>query len=232
MKKNQKKKKEVRNPKGKTSAAPVSRFRRIARWTVIGALALFALLCTGGAWFARHPPAWLAQNRQSLPSVVFKPLGFGDWKPTAATVTGLVAKEEVVANFGIMYAYDDKDGEEELEENGDQIWDRVAEDFNAFSGGHGKLAAYTFMIFNLLCAPCFAAIGAIKREMNSRKWTWFAIGYQCGFAWVTAFIVWQLGRLFAGGMNVVGLILALVMLALICWQLFKPYKEAQKLTVK
>ena len=165
-------------------------------------------------------------------SIVFKPLGFGDWKPTAATVTGLVAKEEVVANFGIMYAYDDQEGEEELEENGDQIWDRVAEDFNAFSGGHGKLAAYTFMIFNLLCAPCFAAIGAIKREMNSRKWTWFAIGYQCGFAWVTAFIVWQLGRMFAGGMNVVGLILALVMLALVCWQLFKPYQEAQKLTVQ
>ena len=165
-------------------------------------------------------------------SIVFKPLGFGDWKPTAATVTGLVAKEEVVANFGIMYAYDDQDGEEELEENGDQIWDRVAEDFNAFSGGHGKLAAYTFMIFNLLCAPCFAAIGAIKREMNSRNWTWFAIGYQCGFAWVTAFIVWQLGRLFAGGMDIIGLALALVLLALICWQLFKPYKEAQKLTVK
>ncbi len=165
-------------------------------------------------------------------SIVFKPLGFGDWKPTAATVTGLVAKEEVVANFGIMYAYDDQDGEEELEENGDQIWDRVAEDFNAFSGGHGKLAAYTFMIFNLLCAPCFAAIGAIKREMNSRKWTWFAIGYQCGFAWVTAFIVWQLGRMFAGGMNPVGIVLALAMLALICWQLFKPYQEAQKLTVR
>ncbi len=165
-------------------------------------------------------------------SIVFKPLGFGDWKPTAATVTGLVAKEEVVANFGIMYAYDDQDGEEELDENGDQIWDRVAEDFNAFSGGHGKLAAYTFMIFNLLCAPCFAAIGAIKREMNSRKWTWFAIGYQCCFAWVTAFIVWQLGRAFAGGMNVVGLVLALVMLALILWQLFKPYREAQKLTVQ
>ena len=165
-------------------------------------------------------------------SIVFKPLGFGDWKPTAATVTGLVAKEEVVANFGIMYAYDDKDGEEELEENGDQIWHRVAEDFNAFSGGHGKLAAYTFMIFNLLCAPCFAAIGAIKREMNSRKWTWFAIGYQCGFAWVMGFIVWQLGRLFTGGMNIIGLILALIMLALICWQLFKPYKEAQRLTVQ
>ena len=165
-------------------------------------------------------------------SIVFRPLGFGDWKPTAATVTGLVAKEEVVANFGIMYAYDDQDGEEELEENGDQIWDRVAEDFNAFSGGHGKLAAYAFMIFNLLCAPCFAAIGAIKREMNSRKWTWFAIGYQCGFAWVTAFIVWQLGRLIAGDMNMIGLLLAFVMLAAILWQLFKPYQEAQKLTVR
>ena len=165
-------------------------------------------------------------------SIVFKPLGFGDWKPTAATVTGLVAKEEVVANFGIMYAYDDKDGEEELEENGNQIWDRVAEDFNAFSGGHGKLAAYAFMIFNLLCAPCFAAIGAIKREMNSRRWTWFAIAYQCCFAWVMAFIVWQFGRAFAGGMSVVGLVVALIMLALILWQLFKPYKEAQKLTVK
>ncbi|MBQ1789952.1 MAG: ferrous iron transporter B, partial [Oscillospiraceae bacterium] len=165
-------------------------------------------------------------------SIVFKPLGFGDWKPTAATVTGLVAKEEVVANFGIMYAYDDKDGEEELEENGNQIWGRVAEDFNAFSGGHGKLAAYAFMIFNLLCAPCFAAIGAIKREMNSAKWTWFAIGYQCCFAWVIAFIVWQLGRAFVGGMNPVGLVFALAALALLLWQIFKPYKEAQRLTVQ
>ena len=165
-------------------------------------------------------------------SVVFKPLGFGDWKPTAATVTGLVAKEEVVANFGIMYAYDDQEGEEELEENGDQIWDRVAEDFNAFSGGHGKLAAFAFMIFNLLCAPCFAAIGAIKREMNSRKWTWFAIGYQCGFAYVISLITWQLGRVFVGGVNAIGLIVALVLLGALCWQLFKPYKEANKLTVK
>nr|MCR5664156.1 ferrous iron transport protein B [Oscillospiraceae bacterium] len=165
-------------------------------------------------------------------SVVFKPLGFGDWKPTVATVTGLVAKENVVGTFGVLYAYDDQEGEAELEENGDQIWGKVAEDYGKFSGGHGKLAAYSFLLFNLLCAPCFAAIGAIKREMNSRKWTWFAIAYQCGFAWVIAFIVWQVGRLFAGGMNVVGLILALVMLALLLWQLFKPYKEAQKLTVK
>ena len=88
------------------------------------------------------------------------------------------------------------------------------------------------MIFNLLCAPCFAAIGAIRREMNSRKWTWFAIGYQCGFAYVTALIVWQLGRLFVGGVNVIGLIVALVLLAALCYQLFKPYKEATTLTVK
>ncbi len=165
-------------------------------------------------------------------SVVFKPLGFGDWKPTVASVTGLVAKEDVVGTFGVLYAYDDQEGEEELEENGDQIWDKVQEDFETFSGGHGKLAAFAFMIFNLLCAPCFAAIGAIKREMNNRKWTWFAIAYQCGFAWVMAFIVWQVGRLFAGGMNVVGLVIALILLGLLCWQLFKPYKESQKLTVQ
>ncbi len=164
-------------------------------------------------------------------SVVFKPLGFGDWKPTVASVTGLVAKEDVVGTFGVLYAYDDNDGEDKLEEAGDQIWGKVAEDFNAFSGGHGKLAAYCFLLFNLLCAPCFAAIGAIKREMNSRKWTWFAIGYQCGFAYVIALIVWQLGRLFAGAANPVGLIVALILLALLAWQLFRPYEEAQKLTV-
>ena len=185
-------------------------------------------------------------------SVVFKPLGFGDWKPTAATVTGLVAKEEVVANFGIMYnfdaraqqAVDEETGEplfdeetgepimEELDEEGSQIWENVAADFNNISDGHGKLAAYAFMIFNLLCAPCFAAIGAIKREMNSRKWTWFAIGYQCGFAYVVSFIVWQLGRLFVGGASVIGVILALLMLGALCFQLFKPYKEASKLTIQ
>ncbi len=173
----------------------------------------------------------LARAAQPV-SVLFKPLGFGDWKPTVATVTGLVAKEEVVGTFGVLYNYDDQDGEEELEENGDQIWDNVQKDFDEFSGGHSKLAAYSFMIFNLLCAPCFAAIGAIKREMNNRKWTWFAIGYQCGFAYVIALIVWQLGRLFAGGANILGLIVALALLAGLCWQLFKPYKESQRLTVQ
>jgi ferrous iron transport protein B len=184
-------------------------------------------------------------------STIFKPLGFGDWKPTAATVTGLVAKEEVVANFGIMYNYDakaeqaldeetgeplfDEDGEpimEELAEEGDQIWANVEKDFKDFSGGHGKLAAFAFMLFNLLCAPCFAAMGAIKREMNSPKWTLFAIGYMCVFAYVVALIVFQLGKLFVGDVNVVGLIVALALLGLMCWQLIKPYKESTKLTKK
>ena len=165
-------------------------------------------------------------------SPVFRPLGFGSWKPTVATVTGLVAKEEVVGTFGVLYNYDDQDGEEELEENGDQIWDLVRADFEGFSGGHGKLAAYAFMIFNLLCAPCFAAIGAIKREMNSRKWTWFAILYQCGFAYVIALITFQLGKLFAGGVNPVGLVIAFSLLAALVFQLFRPYKEADRLTVQ
>ena len=124
-------------------------------------------------------------------SIVFKPLGFGSWKPTVATVTGLVAKEEVVGTFGVLYNYDDKDGTEELGEEGEQIWDRVAEDYT-------PLAAFAVMVFNLLCAPCFAAIGAIKREMNNAKWTWAAIGYMTGWAYVLAFIVYQVGGLFAG----------------------------------
>jgi ferrous iron transport protein B len=165
-------------------------------------------------------------------SPVFRPLGFGSWKPTVATVTGLVAKEEVVGTFGVLYNYDDQEGEDELEENGDQIWDLVRADFEGFSGGHGKLAAYAFMIFNLLCAPCFAAIGAIKREMNSRKWTWFAILYQCGFAYVVGLITFQLGKLFAGGVNPFGLVIAFILLAALVFQLFRPYKEADRLTVQ
>jgi ferrous iron transport protein B len=163
-------------------------------------------------------------------SFVFKPLGFGSWRPTVATVTGLVAKEEVVSTFGVLYNYDDADGEEELEENGDQIWDNVAADFGAFSGGHGMLAAFAFMLFNLLCAPCFAAMGAIKREMNNAKWTWFAIGYMCVFAYVIALIVYQLGLLFTGGVQIIGLIVAVALLAFLLYMLFRPYKEATRLT--
>ena len=163
---------------------------------------------------------------------VFRPLGFGSWKPTVATITGLVAKEEVVGTFGVLYNYDDHDGEDELSEEGEQIWDRVAADFNNFSVGHGKLAAYAFMIFNLLCAPCFAAIGAIKREMNNSKWTWFAIGYQCLFAYAIGLAVFQIGRLFVGGVNIIGLIVGIAIVAAICYQLFRPYKEATVLTVQ
>ena len=163
-------------------------------------------------------------------SVIFKPQGFGSWKPTVATVTGLIAKENVVGTFGVLYNYDDQDGEEELEENGDQIWENVAEDFGRTSGGHGKLAAFAFMIFNLLCAPCFAAMGAIKREMNSAKWTAFAISYMCVFAYAVSLIVFQIGKVFAGGVNVVGLIVGLALLAAICFQLVRPYKESTTFT--
>lgn len=166
-------------------------------------------------------------------SPIFKPLGFGSWKPSVATITGLVAKEEVVGTFGVLYNYDDQDGEAELEENGDQIWDRVAADFDAFSDGKGQLAAFAFMIFNLLCAPCFAAMGAIKREMNNGKWTAFAIAYMCVFAWCAALVVYQLGSAFSGAMNPVGLAAAIAILAFVCYMLFfKKYKEADKLLVK
>ena len=163
-------------------------------------------------------------------SVIFTPQGFGSWKPTVATVTGLIAKENVVGTFGVLYNYDDQDGEEELEDNGDQIWDNVKSDFDGFSGNHGQLAAFAFMIFNLLCAPCFAAMGAIKREMNSPKWTLFAIGYMCVFAYVISLIVFQVGIAIAGDVNIIGLIIAAVLLALLVFQLFRPYKEASKLT--
>lgn len=153
-------------------------------------------------------------------SFVFKPLGFGSWKPTVATVTGLVAKEEVVGTFGVLYNYDD--GEEELGEEGEQIWGRVAADFS-------PIAAYAFMIFNLLCAPCFAAIGAIKREMNNAKWTWAAIGYMTGWAYVLALIVYNIGGLILGQVSFgIGTIAGIVLLAGLLYLLFrKGYQAAE-----
>ena len=192
----------------------------------------------------------LARASQPV-SVIFKPLGFGSWKPTVATVTGLIAKEEVVGTFGVLYNYDakaeqavdeetgeplfDENGEplmEELDEEGSQVWANVEDDFNRFSNGHGKLAAFSFMLFNLLCAPCFAAMGAIKREMNNGKWTAFAIGYMCVFAYVVALMVYQIGGAFSGNLNVIGLVAALVLLAAMLYQLFRPYKEATTLIEK
>ena len=159
---------------------------------------------------------------------LFVPLGWGGWKPAVASVTGLIAKENVVGTFGILYHFAG-----ELAENGDEIWSNFAKNLNELSGGHASLSAYSFLIFNLLCAPCFAAIGAIKREMNNAKWTWFAIGYQCGFAYVIALVVYQFGIAFAGIPNVIGLIAAIVLTVGILYLLFRKNKyDDNKLTVK
>ena len=141
---------------------------------------------------------------------IFAPLGWGTWQAAVASITGLVAKENIVGTMGILYP----DG-----------WTEIGAAFTQISG-------YSFLVFNLLCAPCFAAIGAIKREMNNAKWTWFAIGYQCGFAYVVALMINQFGNAFTGSLNVLGLIAAIAALALIVYMLFKPYKEATKLSAK
>ncbi len=165
----------------------------------------------------------------NLFSWLFIPLGWGSWKTAVAAVTGLIAKENVVSTFGQLYHFGG-----ELAENGDEIWSALAADFNSFSGGHGALAGYSYLLFNLLCAPCFAAIGAIKREMNNAKWTWFAIGYQCGFAYVISLIVYNLGCLFTGDIahHIVGIIAAVAALAAICYMLFRKNKyDENHLTV-
>ena len=145
---------------------------------------------------------------------IFIPLGWGSWQAAVASITGLVAKENIVGTMGILYGGGDLN-----------TYQNIAA---AFTG----VTAYSFLVFNLLCAPCFAAIGAIRREMNSSKWTWFAIGYQCGFAYLVALMINQFGNAAAGSMNVPGLIAAVAALALIVYMLFKPYKEATKLDAK
>lgn len=157
-------------------------------------------------------------------SWIFYPLGWiGDmaWKATVATVTGLIAKEEVVNTFGVLYHYSG-----ELSEAGNEIWTLIAADFTA-------LSAYSFMIFNLLCAPCFAAMGAIKREMNNPKWTFGAIGYMCGFAYVIAMIVYQIGGLITGETPfTIFTVIAMVLLAALVYLLIRPYKESRTLEVE
>ena len=145
---------------------------------------------------------------------IFIPLGWGNWQAAVASITGLVAKENIVGTLGILYGGGDGN-----------VYANLAAAFTQVSG-------YSFLVFNLLCAPCFAAIGAIKREMNNAKWTWFAIGYQCGFAYVIALLVEQFGNAFTGNLNVLGLIVAIVLLAAMIYQLVRPYKEATKLTTK
>ena len=146
---------------------------------------------------------------------IFKPLGWGNWQAAVASITGLVAKENIVGTLGILYGGGDG-----------TVYQNIAQAFNGISG-------YSFLVFNLLCAPCFAAIGAIKREMNNHKWTWFAIGYQCGFAYIIALMINQFGGLFTGNVSVIGLIFAVAFLALGIYMLFiRKYKEATKLTTK
>ena len=152
---------------------------------------------------------------------IFAPLGFGNWKATVASVTGLIAKENVVGTLGVLYHFGG-----ELSENGDEIWAAVAQDYTA-------LSAYAFMIFNLLCAPCFAAMGAIKREMNNGKWTAFAIGYMCALAYCAALVVYQLGGLITGEVHF-GLftVVAVVVLAAFIYLMVRPNKYADNNEVK
>ena len=145
---------------------------------------------------------------------IFKPLGWGNWQATVASITGLVAKENIVGTLGILYGGGDG-----------TVYQNIAQAFTGITG-------YSFLVFNLLCAPCFAAIGAIKREMNNHKWTWFAIGYQCGFAYLISLMINQFGNAFTGSLNIIGLIAALAALALIVYMLVRPYKEATKLSAK
>ena len=150
----------------------------------------------------------------SLIAWIFAPLGWGNWKAAVASITGLVAKENIVGTLGILYGGGDE-----------TVYQALGAVFTQISG-------YSFLVFNLLCAPCFAAIGAIKREMNNAKWTWFAIGYQCGFAYLCALMVNQFGKAFTGDLSVLGLVAAIAALAFIIYMLVRPYKEATKLSTK
>jgi ferrous iron transport protein B len=140
-------------------------------------------------------------------SWLFAPLGFGNWQYAVAVVTGLIAKENVVATLSVLFGIDS-------------------------AGDLSALAGYSFLVFNLLCAPCFAAMGAIKREMNSGKWTMFAIGYQTVFAYIVSLCLYQIGSAVMGNLNIVGLIVSLIFIAFAIFMLAKPYKEATKLTKK
>ena len=148
---------------------------------------------------------------------IFIPLGFGNWQSAVATVTGLIAKENVVGTFGVLFG-----GLSEVSENGWQIWANMREVFT-------PLAAYSFLAFNLLCAPCFAAMGAIKREMNNWRWTAFAIAYQCGFAYAVSLIIYQLGLLFTGSINIPGTIAALAVLGVMIYLMARPGKDSARL---
>ena len=154
----------------------------------------------------------------NLISWIFTPLGWGDWKMTVAAITGLVAKENVVGTFGQLFGF------AEVAEDGTEIWGQLA-------GSMTAVAAYSFLVFNLLCAPCFAAMGAIKREMNNAKWFWFAIGYQCGLAYVVSLCIYQIGTLITTGTFGIGTVVAFLLVIGFLYLLFRPYKESSSLKV-
>ena len=197
-------------------------------WSFIKKAGTIILLSTIVVWFTSYfgvvdgalrmlseeelDKSLLAQAGKAI-AWIFKPLGFGEWEATVASITGLVAKENIVGTMGILYGA------------AGNVYDTLATVFNGVTG-------YSFLVFNLLCAPCFAAIGAIKREMNSAKWTWFAIAYQCGFAYCISLMINQFGQLFMGKVSVIGLIAAVIVLGMMVYMLVRPYKEATKLTTK
>ncbi len=190
-------------------------------WSFIKKAGTIILLSTIFVWFTTYFGftdegfRMLAEDEidQSLLAAVggaiawlFKPLGWGNWQAAVASITGLVAKENIVGTMGILYG------------GSGSVYDNLA---NAFTG----FAGYSFLAFNLLCAPCFAAIGAIRREMNSAKWTWFAIGYQCGFAYLVALVINHIGGLIAGSVNIPGLIAAVLVIVWFLYLLIRPQKQ-------
>lgn len=154
----------------------------------------------------------------SVIAPIFTPLGWGDWKMAVAAVTGLIAKENVVGTFGVLFGF------AEVAEDGSEIWGQLA-------GSMTQIAAYSFLVFNLLCAPCFAAMGAIKREMNNAKWFWFAIGYQTGLAYLVSLCIFQIGSLFTTGAFGIGTVVAILIIIGFIYLLFRPYKESMTLKV-
>ena len=148
---------------------------------------------------------------------IFKPLGWGNWKMAVAAVTGLIAKENVVSTFGMLFGFGS-----EIAEDGQEVWGTLAHSMSA-------IAAYSFLVFNLLCAPCFAAMGAIKREMNNTKWFFFAIGYQCGLAYLVSLCIFQIGSLFTGATFGFGTIFAVAIIIAFIYLLFRPYKQSKTL---
>ena len=198
-------------------------------WSFIKKAGTIILLSTIFVWFTTYF-GWVDGNFQMLTedqidasilakignaiAWIFAPLGWGNWQATVASITGLIAKENIVGTLGILYGGGDG-----------TVYQTMAA---AFTG----ITAFSFMVFNLLCAPCFAAMGAIRREMNNSSWTWFAIGYQCVFAYVIALMINQFGNAFTGNVNILGLIVAIALLVGIIYMLFRPYKEATTLSSK